>query len=461
MIAVAILAIFFISGCGECKSNSDCDTKACFNVGCENKKCVETAVPDCCGNLRCESKENECICPKDCGECEGAVGKYLTKSCKDNECAVDIDESQIKSEVTSHAKELRGFEITVKVMFDQPFDLDRSTVNFEAEMVNKESTTLEPKITKVQLTAIINKQTVILGEKDINKIFWNIGSKVGDNINIDYDFGAAEFETPVTVKVFYEYTEHREGKEDSPIRNSYEQKMKSNLIFVNPERELICDPAVDCNDNNECTIDSCVAGKLLCQHTKKQNCCGNYECEAGENKGSCPIDCGSCEGQEGSYLEYKEEDGECSLVIKEGIIQTKTLSSTKEVADFTLTIKTSFEQPFNIKSGNFDVKLQLDDVDETKAQLPVAITRVQLLESELLIGEVEQNLRLTAVGKSVNPSISADFPMEGHDSEKDITLRVYYSYDKIKTDGTAVTTRNSFDVKLADEVIFVNPSQNE
>ena len=103
----------------------------------------------------------------------------------------------------------------------------------------------------------------------------------------------------------------------------------------------------------------------------------------------------------------------------------------------------------------------MDDVDETKAQLPVAITRVQLLESELLIGEVEQNLRLTAVGKSVNPSISADFPMEGHDSEKDITLRVYYSYDKIKTDGTAVTTRNSFDVKLADEVIFVNPSQNE
>ena len=95
---------------------------------------------------------------------------------------------------------------------------------------------------------------------------------------------------------------------------------KCNGVFVCEEASGTCiidKPVVDCDDNNACTVDSCIASTGLCHRTDKicndanvctandycdvdvgcvftpvaPPCCGNAQCESNENAGTCPQDC--------------------------------------------------------------------------------------------------------------------------------------------------------------------------
>jgi hypothetical protein len=97
---------------------------------------------------------------------------------------------------------------------------------------------------------------------------------------------------------------------------------KCNGVYVCAESSGQCvidKPVVDCNDNNACTIDTCVTSTGLCTYATKNcddsnpctvndtcdpssgcviqppldNCCGNMECEADifETPETCPRDC--------------------------------------------------------------------------------------------------------------------------------------------------------------------------
>ena len=95
---------------------------------------------------------------------------------------------------------------------------------------------------------------------------------------------------------------------------------KCNGIYVCDEMSGSCiidTPAVNCDDNNACTIDKCVTSTGLCERTDKTCddandctlndycnvdtgcvfaspeplCCGNAKCESNENAGTCPQDC--------------------------------------------------------------------------------------------------------------------------------------------------------------------------
>lgn len=52
-----------------------------------------------------------------------------------------------------------------------------------------------------------------------------------------------------------------------------------------------CSEDMDCNDDNNCTIDKCEGIPKNCSHENITPCCGNGECEDGENFESCPDDC--------------------------------------------------------------------------------------------------------------------------------------------------------------------------
>ena len=81
---------------------------------------------------------------------------------------------------------------------------------------------------------------------------------------------------------------------------------------------VLDEPAIDCNDGNACTIDTCVTSTGVCEYTDKTcndgnqctlndscdvfegcvfqdfepNCCGNAQCDSNESAVSCPQDCG-------------------------------------------------------------------------------------------------------------------------------------------------------------------------
>jgi len=62
----------------------------------------------------------------------------------------------------------------------------------------------------------------------------------------------------------------------------------------NPSTGICSNTDVTCNDNNACTLNDtcdpfqgCIFGEPL------DNCCGNAECEADETEATCPLDCGT------------------------------------------------------------------------------------------------------------------------------------------------------------------------
>ena len=62
-----------------------------------------------------------------------------------------------------------------------------------------------------------------------------------------------------------------------------------------------------CNDNNECTVDSCSAAtNFQCVHDKIAFCCGNNECEEDETITNCPKDCQLAEEPDLSIFERLE-----------------------------------------------------------------------------------------------------------------------------------------------------------
>lgn len=453
------MGVLFLAGCkGQCRIDSDCPGKPCYDVSCQERECVQTSVPNCCGNARCEKGEDACSCQVDCGRCEGKEGKYLEKLCLDNQCQVGLDRAKIQIQSLTHSKDLTGFKINVLASIDQPFDVDMSTMYFEAEMTDRKENVEMPKLSKVQVLAKSNRQEVILGEKDFNRPFWNIGSKISDKINLHYPFEKKENEVEAFIRVFYEYTE-KIGGERKIRRTQYDKTLGSKMIFVNPDRSYSCSAAKHCNDNNDCTLDSCVEDSLLCNHELIPNCCGNYQCEENENKANCPMDCGPCEGTLGRYLEYRQDsDGSCMLGFKTGVLQPVVLSKTKALTDFTLTMKSNFKQPLDVGKENFTVEIILDDYDPAKIQMPITLTRIQLLDSKTVAGEEEKDLRLLALGRKVEASLAISLPMTDVEAEKDMTLKVYYSYNEIKGTNRVELRTGIIEDPLGQKIVFVRTS---
>ncbi len=48
--------------------------------------CLHEPLPNKCGNYICDTKEDKCTCPSDCGPCQGNIGEYMYYDCVDNVC---------------------------------------------------------------------------------------------------------------------------------------------------------------------------------------------------------------------------------------------------------------------------------------------------------------------------------------------------------------------------------------
>lgn len=67
-----LIGILLLSGCveKECKTDSDCSSRDCFELECKNNKCVYSVIANCCGNEVCEVGETYEDCVVDCPDCD-------------------------------------------------------------------------------------------------------------------------------------------------------------------------------------------------------------------------------------------------------------------------------------------------------------------------------------------------------------------------------------------------------
>ena len=258
-----IFITLLISGCKECKINSDCDSKIpdkfssysdnCLDIKCTDNTCKFTPESDCCGNKDCERDkgETECSCPKDCGKCEGKgeikIGsktldtEYLEYQCKDNDCILGIDESLIRGIDLTDEKEFSYFKIGIITSIDQPFNIDSSKFKVKIQLEDKDED-LVPPVTITSLKLIEGE--LLIGEKGLDGKLEHIGDFFTDTIPINEGIMQnVEEEKRVSLVIDYTYIikektgYNSKGEpiyEDNVRRDTYTKSYSSKLFLENP-----------------------------------------------------------------------------------------------------------------------------------------------------------------------------------------------------------------------------------
>ncbi len=265
VIVVLIFVMLLVSGCKECKVSSDCNSRVskdyssystkCLDVACVNNKCEIDVITNCCGNRRCEANagENKCLCEKDCGKCSGKgeikIGsrtydtEYLEYGCKDNECALIMDDSLIRGIDLIHDREFSYFKIGITSSLDQPFNIDSSKFKVKIQLED----TNEHLVLPVVITSLkLIERELMIGEKEFDGTLNGVGDYFTESIPINEDcMQNIEEEKRPSLVIDYTYIiEERTGhdSEGNPIyenkvkRETYTKSYSSKLFFVNPEK---------------------------------------------------------------------------------------------------------------------------------------------------------------------------------------------------------------------------------
>lgn len=239
---------------------------------------------------------------------------------------------------------------------------------------------------------------------------------------------------------------------------------------------------VECKVNADCSSKKCNTVKCLdkkCQYSPVLNCCGNAVCEEPEeNKCTCDIDCGKCEGKgkltirnrqyDATYLKYLcNVENKCVLGVDEKDITEIKLVDERDIGFFVLETQTTFNKPFNVLQDKFKFQIKLKDVREDLIP-PVKITNIQLKEGEILFGEKTLNKELNSVGDIINTEIPVDYRPTEIEEERTLSYKLDYEYTKkVKTtrneDGSwnyeNQVVRDSYEKRFSSKVFFVNPGE--
>ena len=451
VIFISVLAVLLIlAGCAkaECKKDAQC-VKPHFTGSCVDKKCVWTPVPGDCGNLDCESSENECTCEQDCGVCSGQSGKHLVKSCsRNNECVEDIPATAQKPITQTRELSTGGSKLSVTTTFNQPFNTKKDQIELEFGINVLGQGMSGISVARLELTGMTpDKRTVQLADKTVGKMLFE-GSKLTEYLIIDFPTSDKDGElTNINLKVYLDYVV-TSGSTTAPksvtLTHPY-QALK--FAWAMPEKSAGC-PA-SCDDRNDGTQDFCdVSTNYFCEHRPLAGACGNGLCDGTENKCSCPSDCGPCSGG-GTYTSMNCVGMACLSALKQGItVQPQSVFDERELAGFTLQNSYKYGKPFNVKADTFSLEFTLYQKQDSVSS--IKIKDVRLLDGSQELAYVNANKELSAVGQKQAVDVMIP-PLGSVEQERSLTLRVWYEYAK---DGQ--TTLADFSEPLG-KIALVNP----
>ncbi|MFH1439975.1 MAG: hypothetical protein ABIG89_05380 [Candidatus Woesearchaeota archaeon] len=242
------MALLIIAGCGgekECRENSDCSAGSCFDVKCEDNKCIKTAQPDCCGNLMCESEagENSCNCKSDCKKpkCEGKFvvkergskkyyGEYLEYMCKDDKCMLTFDEKSVKKIPLLSEKTINNVNLELGVTFNKPFDMTNDKVMIALTLKDYDQNKAKMPFTVKSIK--IMDGDLLYGQTNTNKELVQIGAGIKESVPLTLDPESKEEEKSLTLKVDYEMTKINSKGEEELIRDSFVEKFSQKIFLI-------------------------------------------------------------------------------------------------------------------------------------------------------------------------------------------------------------------------------------
>lgn len=447
IISILIMFLITLSSCSrqveqtEENLNLCSDDLECPSYGCEIGKCVQGACQfstksNCCGNGICESSENTCSCPNDCGKCE-SQGVFI-RSCKDNKCVTNVDVNSLSSEIKYMDLNIAS-KAYLKLKFDynQPSIIDGSNImiDFILETLNDYNSI---KINKISLDALVDGDLLYLGNYQREFSLNNVNKQYKVYFVPNFLESKDEYEVKsIDLNIWYEL---EEGVENTLTIRTPIEKIEIEKV----ESSVTCPNA--CNDNNILTKDECsTSTNNRCIYEYRKEICGNYICESGENSCNCPFDCAECE----TAFDIEGVEGVCNNETEQcepsfsGIVTENPIVEDRNIAGFTMQIKYNFENPAINESSLIKITSKLDNLADGWDD--IEFEQINVLSGDKLLGtsEFDSSNKLNSVGDeevlytywTYNGEIDINLP---------IKLKVYY----ITTNDEDVETRGSFEKSI-------------
>ncbi|MFH0874953.1 MAG: hypothetical protein V1859_03385 [archaeon] len=192
-----------------------------------------------------------------------------------------------------------------------------------------------------------------------------------------------------------------------------------------------------CDDGLDCTNDYCSEDTgFTCSNEIIPECtCGNSVCEPeiDENKCTCGVDCGSCNGEANEYANWQCINDTCVSVVKpEFKIESTSLINTYYFSMYKFSIKLDYDAPINTKLSNLVVTIRMEDAPKDGKNFN--INRIILKdERSKYINEIEVNKKINEIGNSI--TVTIPFNEYTFDEERNrlggmsLMLDVYYDFD--------------------------------
>ncbi len=477
-----ILLLIIVAGCGDkCILESEWDSPGrCFSYSCSKATGYNVnpiPIDGCtCGDKTCDASigENSCTCIEDCGPVCGTKkqpNEFLKEQCFDKntgalcknmnkdspcECLLDIDQEKIeqKSESINIANPSIA-SIEGKLAYQQPLDLKKSMFNVEFYLKKWNTNIKNLEVKSIEIFGNQAGKEIKLGSLDINQKIWDENNLVKRKIIPSgiKDFSSGQLTNiKIIISGVYDF-----GAKELPFKTQ-QILQGSTLDYVKASKEVKC-VSTACNDDNSATKDICaISGTAFCRYEPISGKCGNYECEATENKCTCPQDCGNCEGSVGKYM-YKDcSSNSCvaklNAKIDDQISQTKVIDV--NIPMYKLTNEVTYKEPW-VDISDSQISFNIVLKENTNPLGRIKISSISVFEGDIRWLKIPASGSLNNRNDATNIDVKLkNIPMQEYKDINRLKFVIEYEYPQIVR-GEQKTIYGEYQIQLVAAFTLVDP----
>ncbi len=187
------------SSCDDGNSATDDVCSAATEYFCEHNP--KAGV---CGNSVCDSTEDKCDCPDDCGPCSGPASSSLSYACSSsNKCVTMISPSITQEPISLFDdRNINIFHLQNNYAYNSPFNVNTDKFTADFSLFNIGSAYKDVKIATVKIMDMDQE----IASAEVGKTFSGVGDSVSVEMSVDSFTGTEESKT-LSLKVWYEYAQ--------------------------------------------------------------------------------------------------------------------------------------------------------------------------------------------------------------------------------------------------------------